>query len=37
MSGIYGMNIKMTIYGESHGDYNGQVIDGVPTGLLFDL
>ncbi len=37
MSGIYGMNIKMTIYGESHGASIGLVLDGVPPGLQLDL
>jgi len=37
MSGIYGMNIKMAIYGESHGASIGLVIDGVPPGLQLDL
>lgn len=37
MSGIYGMNIKMAIYGESHGVSIGLVIDGVPPGLQLDL
>ncbi len=37
MSGIYGMNIKMSIYGESHGASIGLVIDGLPPGLELDL
>ncbi len=37
MSGIYGMNIKMAIYGESHGASIGLVLDGVPPGLKLDL
>ena len=37
MSGMYGMNIKMAIYGESHGTSIGLVIDGVPPGLKLDL
>lgn len=37
MSGIYGMNIKMSIYGESHGASIGLVIDGLPPGLALDL
>ena len=37
MSGMYGMNIKMAIYGESHGASIGLVIDGVPPGLKLDL
>lgn len=37
MSGIYGMNIKLSIYGESHGKSIGLVLDGVPPGLELDL
>lgn len=37
MSGIYGMNIKIAIYGESHGASIGLVLDGVPPGLELDL
>ena len=37
MSGIYGMNIKMAIYGESHGKSIGLVLAGVPPGLELDL
>lgn len=37
MSGIFGMNIKMAIYGESHGVSIGLVLDGVPPGLELDL
>ncbi len=37
MSGIYGMNIKMSIYGESHGESIGLIIDGLPPGLKLDL
>lgn len=37
MSGIYGMNVKMSIYGESHGASIGLVIDGLPPGLKLDL
>lgn len=36
MSGIFGMNIKMSIYGESHGRSIGLVIDGLPPGLPLD-
>lgn len=37
MSGMYGMNIKMAIYGESHGTSIGCVLDGLPPGLELDL
>ena len=36
MSGIFGMNIKMSIYGESHGKAIGVVLDGIPPGLALD-
>ena len=36
MSGIFGMNIKMSIYGESHGKAVGVVLDGLPPGLALD-
>lgn len=36
MSGIFGMNIKMAIYGESHGKSIGVVLDGLPPGLALD-
>ena len=36
MSGIFGMNIKMAIYGESHGKSIGVVLDGMPPGLALD-
>ena len=36
MSGILGMNIKMAIYGESHGKAIGVVLDGLPPGLKLD-
>ena len=36
MSGIMGMNIKIAIYGESHGKSIGVVLDGLPPGLKLD-
>lgn len=36
MSGIYGLNIKMSIFGESHGRSIGLVLDGLPPGLALD-
>lgn len=36
MSGIYGMNIKVSIYGESHGVSIGLVLDGLPPGIALD-
>lgn len=37
MSGIYGINVKMSIYGESHGTSIGMIVDGLPPGLKLDL
>lgn len=37
MSGMHGMNIKMAIYGESHGASIGLILDGLPPGLILDL
>ena len=37
MSGICGLNIKLAIYGESHGKSIGLVLDGLPPGLALDL
>ena len=36
MSGIFGLNIKMSIYGESHGKAIGVVLAGLPPGLALD-
>ena len=36
MSGICGLNIKLAIYGESHGKSIGIVLDGLPPGLALD-
>lgn len=33
---IWGRNIRLTIFGESHGDAVGLVIDGLPAGLILD-
>lgn len=37
MSGICGLNIKLAIYGESHGKSIGLVLDGLPPGIALDL
>ena len=37
MSGICGLNIKLAIYGESHGKSIGLVLDGLPPGLALNL
>lgn len=37
MSGVWGNHLKLSIFGESHGDCIGIVIDGLPAGLNLDL
>lgn len=37
MSGTWGNNIKYTIFGESHGEGIGIVIDNLPAGLELDI
>jgi chorismate synthase len=37
VSGIWGRNIKYSIFGESHGKGIGIVIDGFPAGMKLDL
>lgn len=34
---VFGENLKISIFGESHGTGIGAVIDGLPTGELIDL
>ncbi len=36
MSSTFGKNIKLTIFGESHGPAIGGVIEGLPMGMLID-
>jgi len=36
MSGVCGINIKLAIYGESHGKSIGVVLDGLPPGIALD-
>lgn len=37
MSGIWGNNLKVSIFGESHGVGIGLTIDGLPSGFSIDL
>ncbi|WP_024614853.1 chorismate synthase [Clostridium sp. Ade.TY] len=37
MSGNFGNNIKLSIFGESHGNAIGITIDGLPSGFYIDL
>ena len=37
MSSMYGESLKLSIFGQSHGDAIGMVLDGIPAGLPVDL
>lgn len=37
MSNVFGENIKISIFGESHGEAVGIIMDGVPAGLTLDM
>ena len=36
MSVTYGENVKMTVFGQSHSDEIGVIIDGIPKGTVID-
>lgn len=36
MSSTYGQNLKLSIFGQSHGAAIGMTLDGIPSGLPFD-
>lgn len=37
MSSTYGKNLKLSIFGQSHGSAIGMVLDGIPAGLGVDM
>ena len=37
MSSTYGENLKLSIFGQSHGPAVGMVLDGIPAGLPVDM
>lgn len=37
MSSTYGENLKLTIFGQSHGPAIGMTLDGIPAGLSVDV
>lgn len=37
MGSMWGKNIKVSIFGESHGEAIGMVLDGVPSGVTLNL
>ena len=37
MSGMWGSKIKLSIFGESHGNAIGITIDGLPSGFSIDM
>ena len=36
MSSTYGENLKLSIFGQSHGAAIGMTLDGIPAGLPVD-
>ena len=37
MSSTYGENLKLSIFGQSHGPAVGMTLDGIPAGLPVDF
>ena len=37
MSSTYGENLKLSIFGQSHGAAIGMTLDGIPAGLQVDM
>lgn len=37
MSSVYGDNLRLSIFGQSHGEAIGMTLDGIPAGLPVDL
>ena len=37
MSSTYGENLKLSIFGQSHGPAIGMTLDGIPAGLPVDM
>ncbi|MEG2413667.1 MAG: chorismate synthase [Clostridia bacterium] len=37
MSGMWGNKLKLSIWGESHGEAIGIVVDGLPSGIVLDM
>lgn len=37
MSSTYGENLKLSVFGQSHGAGIGMVLDGIPAGLPVDM
>ena len=37
MASVYGTKLKISVFGESHGEAIGTVIDGFPAGMKVDF
>ena len=36
MTGTFGRNIRISLFGVSHGEYIGITADGLPAGMAYD-